>query len=96
MIIARLHRGSLTESLATQTTFDNINDMKKWFVNQYNNAFSVDDVIIEEESFYDNRTKWNTNYVCTKKINDKDYIQKYGSPQCIGMCDLEYVTENGL
>ena len=96
MIIARLHRGGLAESLATQKTFENINSMKKWFVEQYNKSFSVDDIIIDEESFYDNRIGWNVNYVCTKKYNNEDYIQKYGNPKCIGMCDLKCATEIGL
>lgn len=92
MIIARLHRGGLAEAMETATTFDNIESMKQWFVDAHENAFTVDDVVIDDEVVFDNRTNWNTQYVCTKKYGNKDFIKAYGSPQCVGMCDLNYKT----
>ena len=90
MIIARLHRGGLAESMETAKTFISIDEMKRWFVEQHENAFDVDDVIIDDEVVYDDRIQWNTHHVCTKRYYDEDYIKKYGNPQCIGMCDLDY------
>lgn len=90
MIIARLHRGGLAESMETAKTFDTIEEMKQWFVDEHDNAFSVDDVVVADEVMYDNRVRWNTRYVCTKRYGNENFIEKYGSPQCIGMCDLNY------
>lgn len=88
MIIARLHRGGLAESMETAREFETIDEMKKWFSDKHENAFSQDDVVIEDEIMFDNRIGWNTQYVCTKRYYNENYIDKYGFPQCIGMCDL--------
>ena len=90
MIIARLHRGGLAESMETAKTFDSIDEMKLWFVENRNNAFFVDDIVIEDEVTFDSRIGWNTQYVCIKRYKNENYIEKYGCPQCIGMCDLDY------
>lgn len=84
MIKARLHKGSLDESIRTAQAFVNVADMKKWFVNNYNNMFSAEDIVIDEEAVYDSRIGWNTRYVCTRRYGEKD-----DSVQCIGMCDLD-------
>lgn len=90
MIIARLHRGGLDESMETAKTFNNIDEMKRWFVEMHDNAFLPSDVIVKDEVTYDGRVGWNTRYVCTKRYMEENFIKKYGSPQCIGMCDLDY------
>lgn len=90
MIIARLHRGGLIESMETSTIFDDAQKMKEWFVKNQHNAFTVDDVVIEDDVSYDERIGWNTRHVCVKRYGDKDYVKMYGCPQCIGMCDLDY------
>jgi hypothetical protein len=90
MIIARLHRGGLAESMETAKTFETLDEMKEWFSEQHHKAFSPDDVVIEENVRYDERISWHTQYVCTKRYGNEDYINKYGSPQCIGMCDLNH------
>lgn len=90
MIIARLHRGGLAESMETAKTFETLDEMKEWFSEQHNKAFSPDDVVVEEDVRYDERIGWNTQYVCTKRYCNENYINKYGSPQCIGMCDLNH------
>lgn len=90
MIIARLHRGGLAEAMETATTFNSIDEMKQWFVDAHENAFSVDDVVVEDDVMYDERIGWNTRYVCTKRYGRDDYIKICGCPQCIGMCDLDY------
>lgn len=86
MIIARLHKGSLDEAMETAKTFETVEDMKKWYAEAHESAFSQEDVIIKDEEVYDDRIGWNTHYVCTKRYKDK----KYEVPQCIGMCDLNY------
>lgn len=93
MIIARLHRGGLAESMETATTFESLDDMKKWFCIKHENAFSVEDVVIEDEICFDDRIGWNTQNVCTKRYYNENFIEKYGCAQCIGMCDLNYKLE---
>lgn len=90
MIIARLHRGGLEDSMKTAKTFETIEDMKQWFVDAHENAFCVDDVVVDDDMVFDDRIGWNTQHVCTKRYYNEDYIKKWGSPQCIGMCDLNY------
>ena len=29
-------------------------------------------------------------YVCIKRFGNEDYVEKYGAPQCIGMCATDY------
>lgn len=93
MIIARLHQGSLADAMETAKTFDSIEEMKQWFVDACENAFSVDDVVIGDEEMFDFRINWNTRYVCTKRYRNEDFVKEYGTPQCIGMCDLDYKGE---
>lgn len=90
MVIARLHRGGLDESMATARTFESAEEMKKWFCDEYENAFDVDDVVIGDEEIFDYRVGWNTRHVCTKRYGEENFVKKYGTPQCIGMCDLDY------
>lgn len=90
MIIARLHRGGLVESMKTAKTFNDINEMKEWFAESHDNAFSPSDIVIDDDIVYDDRIGWNTRHVCTKKYGKENYIEKYGCPQCIGMCDLDF------
>lgn len=48
-------------------------------------------VINDESTVNDGRIGWeDSKYVCVKRMGDEDYIQKYGTPQCIGMCATKY------
>ena len=70
--------------MKTSQNFASIADMKQWFVDSYNHMFSTGDIVIDEEVIYDSRTDWNTQYVCTRRYEEKD-----DGVQCIGMCDLD-------
>jgi len=91
MIIYRPHRGSLIDAMAEAKEFNNEQEMKKYIIEQWDNLFSIDDLMIDENTINDDRIGWkDTRYVCTKKLGEDNYIQKYGHPQCIGMCATEY------
>jgi hypothetical protein len=72
--------------------FDNENQMKEYIISQWNGFVSVEDIVIDDKSVVnDDRNGWkDTRYVCTKRMGDEDYIKKYGTPQCIGMCATDY------
>lgn len=56
-----------------------------------NPFFSLDDIVIDDKSVDDPRCGWHdTRYVCVKRFCEEDYMEKYGSPQCIGMCATDY------
>lgn len=97
MVIFREHRGGLSESLETAREFENFDDMKKYIyqihkdfcqkIGVANAPFEMSDIVIDHTSkTEDTRTNWHdTMYVCVKRYGDEDYIEKYGTPQCIGM-----------
>ena len=91
MVIYRPHRGRLTDSMLEANEFNNEQEMKEYIVKQCNNYFSVNDIVISDESYNDDRIGWkDTRYVCTKKFGNQDCVTLYGVPQCIGMCATEY------
>lgn len=102
MVILRQHRGGLAESLETAREFENFDDMKKYIyqihkdfcqkIGATNAPFEISDIVIDTTSkTEDVRTNWHdTMYVCVKRYGDEDYIEKYGTPQCIGMCATDY------
>lgn len=106
MVIYRPHRELLIESMQEAKEFDTIDQMKQYIVDQANhdgrNILSIDDIIINPEdsgwsggSNGDSRCGWeNILYVCTKRYGSVDYIEKYGSPQCIGSCSTKYTSYN--
>jgi len=92
MIIFRPHRGSLIEAMAEAKEFDNVQEMKEYIVKDWNNYFSIDDVVIINEPHEDERVGWkDTKYVCTKRFGEQDNIALCGYPQCIGMCATDYI-----
>lgn len=102
MIIYRPHRGGLAEAMAEAREF-RIEEEMKQHIYEYHKAyfldlgypnapFEVGDIVIGKENPHeDNRTGWHdTMYVCVKRYGNEDYIEKYGCPQCIGMCATDY------
>lgn len=99
MIIFRPHRGGLAESMAEAKEFNTVEEMKEHIVKLWHEGwggpkdlFTADDIVIDESSVVnDNRIGWeDAMYVCVKKMGDEDYMKKYGTPQCIGMCATKY------
>lgn len=98
MVIYRPNTGGLQESMELAKEFENFDAMKEYIVEQkskmapeWGAPFSVDDIVISEESVDDKRIGWkDTRYVCVKRYYNEDYMAKYGSPQCIGMCATDY------
>lgn len=92
MYIARLHKGGLVEAMETAREFETELEMKQWFVEQHEDAFDLDDVVVDIGSTTDDpRIGWhNTMYVCVKRYGNENFMEKYGVPQCIGMCATDY------
>lgn len=56
-----------------------------------NPLFGLDDIVIDDEAIDDERCGWHdTRYVCVKRYGNENYMQKYGCPQCVGMCAKNY------
>lgn len=77
--------------------FSNVDEMKRYIADSWNRdwetpLFDESDIVIEKDGFYDDRNGWRpTKYVCVKRMGDEDYMEKFGTPQCIGYC---HFTEN--
>lgn len=90
-IIYRPHKGSIDESMQQAKEFLSEQEMKEFIVNDWNNLFDVDDIVINEESHEDRRIGWrNVRMVTTKRMGDQDNIALYGCPQAIGYCATDY------
>jgi len=91
MIIYRPHRGSLVDAMAEAKEFNNEQEMKEHIADYWDGYISVEDIVIDNEPYNDDRNGWkDTRYVCTKRFGDQDNIKRYGKPQCIGMCATDY------
>lgn len=96
MIIYRPAVGGLLESLDRAREFNSISGMKSHIVLEHTNekfgaAFSEEDIVFGDKIVVDERIGWNdVRYVCVKKYYQKDYIEMYGVPQCIGMFATDY------
>lgn len=102
MVIFREHRGGLAESMETAKVFSSFEEMKNHVYEIHKNfffsmgynfpPFEISDIVIDDTSKTDDeRIKWHdTMYVCVKRYGNEDYIQKYGVPQCIGMCATDF------
>ena len=87
MIVYRPVRGSLKESMKEVKEFNNEEEMKKYIVKQWDNSFSVEDMVITDTQIDDDRIGWGkVKHVCTKRFGNQDNIALYGTVQCIGMC----------
>lgn len=96
MIIYRPHRGTLAEAMLEAKEFDSIEAMKEYIVQENTKllgkiSFVAEDIVIDEESISDDRNGWNdTRRVCVRRMGDEDFMEKCGSPQCIGFCATDY------
>jgi hypothetical protein len=91
MFVYRPHRGSLADAMSEAKEFNDEQEMKEYIVKQWDNYFTVDDIIIDNKEIEDYRNGWkDTRYICTKRLGNENYIEKYGYPQCIGMCATDY------
>ena len=99
MIIFRPHRRLLYEAMAEAKEFDTVEEMKEYIVKLWHEdwggpkeLFTVDDIVIDESSAVnDDRIGWEDSiHVCVKRMGDEDYMNKHGTPQCIGMCATKY------
>ena len=92
MIIYRPHRGSLIDAMAEAKEFNNEQEMKEYIAEQWDGYISVEDIVIIDNPQNDERIGWkDTRYVCSKRFGEQDNIEKYGVPQCIGMCATDYM-----
>ncbi len=103
MIIFRPHRRLLDEAMAEAKEFGSVEEMKEHIVKLWHEGwggskelFTADDIVIDENSAVnDDRIGWEDSmYVCVKRMGDEDYMKKYGTPQCIGMCATKYKSQN--
>ncbi len=100
MIIFRPHRMGMNilEAMAEAKEFDSVEEMKEYIVKRFEGLasskelFTANDIVIDENSAVnDDRIGWEDSmYVGVKRMGDEDYMQKYGTPQCIGMCATRY------
>lgn len=97
MIIYRPHKGGLAESMAESKEFADEEEMKAHIYQDWKKSyqdlgfksapFEIDDIVIDNETIEDARCGWHdTRYVCIKRFGN----EKYGCPQCIGMCATNY------
>lgn len=102
MIIYRPHRGGLAEAMAEAQEFETEEEMKRYIYEEHKTLnrelgfsdapFEIEDIVIDKDNPHeDNRIGWNdAMYVCVKRYGNENYIKKYGTPQCIGMCATDY------
>jgi len=92
MIIYRPHRGSLYDAMEEAREFKDIQEMKEYIVELWDNKFSLDDIVIENDCVNDKRIGWkDARSICIKRLGKEDYIKKYKYPQCIGTCATNYI-----
>lgn len=66
----------------------NTRDIPKYI---FNPLFDFEDIVIGSETIDDQRCGWHdTRNVCIKRFGTENFMEKYGYPQCIGMCATDY------
>lgn len=91
MIIYRPSRNLLEEAMSERKIFNDEFEMKSHISNEWDGYIKVEDIVITDESINDERIGWrDTKHVCTKKLGEEDYIERYGYPQCIGWCAMDF------
>jgi hypothetical protein len=86
-MIYRPQRGSLFDAMKEVKEFNDVDEMKKFIVNDWSNNIAEEDIVIDEKVVNDDRIGWqDTRYVCAKKIGQEEYAH----PQCIGYCATVY------
>lgn len=94
MIKYRPQRGSLEEAMKEYREFDTIDEMFDFIIKDWSwyimCPFTKEDLSIGEDLSIDSRIGWsNTHYILTNRILDRNFIEMYGVPQCIGWCCIE-------
>jgi hypothetical protein len=88
MIIFRPATHLLEDAMKEAREFNTEEEMKEYIVKQRDNAFSIEDIVIEDRISFDSRIGWeDTRYVCTKRYGE----EIFSCPQCIGMCATKYI-----
>lgn len=91
MIIFRPQRSTLEESMAEAKEFESIEEMKKYIVEQSNNSFSIQDIVISTIEINDTRTGWeDSKFVSVKLSGKQDPTKDFMAPQAIGICATRY------
>lgn len=96
-ILYRDHMGTLDESVKNVREYRTVDELKTGVTAAHNklyhdvgfrgDAFSVEDVSISDDFGPDDRIGWpNTHFVCTGRMGEEDFMEKYGVPQAIGFC----------
>ncbi len=89
MVKFRPHKSMLADSMSEAKTFYTVGEMKQYIARNWNWFVMPENIVIDEKVYFDERTGWNTQYVCAKSIGN----EKYETPQCIGMCDIKQEPE---
>ncbi len=63
-------------------TFGSIKEIYEELVNNYLNAFSIDDLYLRYYG-YDDRIEKDVYVITTSRLGKDDYIKKYGCPQFV-------------
>lgn len=79
----RPNRRYLDEAMKEEVTFDKMEELLEFLVIDGYHQFSKEDVYFSYYG-YDDRIDWETYIVCTGKLGDENYMEKYHCPQCIG------------
>lgn len=86
MIKYRPHRAYLDDAMAEMKTFNTLDEMFEYIVQDWHGYLSKEDLSVTDNLGKDQRIDWEeTRYVCTKKVGS----EMYETPQCIGMCSIE-------
>ena len=89
MVKYRPHRGALSDAMAEMKTFDSVEDMFRYIVEDWKvwgKPFDAGDLTITCDEGRDERIDWKEcRYVCTRRMREKEFDE----PQCIGMCSIE-------
>ena len=89
MVKYRPHRGSLSDAMAEMRTFNSVEEMFRYIVEEWGrwgNPFSIGDLVLTYDDGEDKRIAWKEcRYVCTRRMGE----EKFRTPQCIGMCSIE-------
>lgn len=95
MIVYRPHRGSLEDAMKEVKTFDNWYQMTHYIANNWNLAvgkkvIDPDDIVMDDKPVNDDRVGWkDVHMVLVTRIGSDNFMEEYGSPQCIGYCTYD-------
>jgi hypothetical protein len=86
MIKYRPVRGGLREAMSMSQTFDTIEDMLRFIVDESGALISLDDLIVSTPQCNDPRIAWKeSRLILTKRYGET----MYEYPQVIGYCSIE-------